>query len=1045
MKSSASLFAVIGILLSGVLPMARADGDPSFCTLEHHPCPHDDEKVRVCRYNPYAETFRTTCIFSSQWNQNRHSKDYCGPCSLEDEPRVQCFPEETPCSSDYSKIEICLYNKDFDSYSTKCVTPESFNNTIAFIDEVYCGPCSNADLNRCVDENLIFFDDFEQYANVYDLAEAGWVNGRLAEDDYFTKILGRFDGDDPHPQINITSVPKADYYFVRFDFLEIDDWEDPDCFIFYVNGVEVNLGFYVKEIDEGIKSGVTPEGVAWVAKSVTPPIHIGFNSNHVDQIHEVTARVPAVLVAEYIHLRFDVLTDEGRFQESAGIDNVKVTAFNVCAPCIDHKIIVKEDFESYTSIADMGTEWTNAKLDQSSGFTKFLGRYDKSSSLSTLDPLVRYDVPPDADYLVVEFDFYEIDSWAGEDCFYAYINGELLDMRYFKYFVDEGYKGGVTDNGIVWVMDSNPNPPAQIGYHNTVDQIHKIRARVPAALFVAGTIEIRFVFRLDDQQTDETGGVDNIIIKAHYDCGTCLPTEVIEYEDFEDYSLEHWVNGRIDTDPGLTKFLGRYDKEDEVASDDPVKVYFVPADVDFMVLEFDFYEIDEWEGQDCVYAYINNEELDINIFNQGVDEGFKYGTSDNGIYWESRSKAPESQIAFGSAKDQIHHVTAYIPKYIVAAGLLQLRLATRINDAKENESSGYDNIKITAHNDCGPCIPDYVIVFEDFEDESTQGWTNGRLDFDMGFTTFLGMYNTTDSLQDGSADPKRSYDVPPSASYITVEFDFYEIDAWTEPDCLYIFINGERCDVLFFDAEVDEGIRNGATPNGIQWSSKSTTLLANIGFNASVYDQKHHFAAIVPPSLYENGKLNLQLATRISSIENVHSGFDNFKITTHFDCAYPSAAPSGMVPTLSDAPSLSAAPSAKATPRPTHRPTPYPTARPTPKPTTAFPTGMPSAVPIFIAPPFNGLGTFVPTSAPSVSLFPTPIAPASPVSSPVEPHTCDCNDAEGRSFFASVDYPSVNCAWLRAQPNWLAALCNPTEPAWFYCPVTCGRCPTALP
>ena len=39
--------------------------------------------------------------------------------------------------------------------------------------------------------------------------------------------------------------------------------------------------------------------------------------------------------------------------------------------------------------------------------------------------------------------------------------------------------------------EQQPNLAAQIGYFNKVHQIHRIRARGPAALFVAGIIEIR--------------------------------------------------------------------------------------------------------------------------------------------------------------------------------------------------------------------------------------------------------------------------------------------------------------------------------------------------------------------------------------------------------------------------------------------------------------------------------------------------------------------------------------------------------------------------
>ena len=68
------------------------------------------------------------------------------------------------------------------------------------------------------------------------------------------------------------------------------------------------------------------------------------------------------------------------------------------------------------------------------------------------------------------------------------------------------------------------------------------------------------------------------------------------------------------------------------------------------------------------------------------------------------------------------------------------------------------------------CLPEETVFEEDFEDKELIGWTNGKLDFDPGFTNFLGRYISSD------LDPIKTFTVPKDADYITLSFDFYEID-----------------------------------------------------------------------------------------------------------------------------------------------------------------------------------------------------------------------------------------------------------------------------
>lgn len=188
----------------------------------------------------------------------------------------------------------------------------------------------------------------------------------------------------------------------------------------------------------------------------------------------------------------------------------------------------------------------------------------------------------------------------------------------------------------------------------------------------------------------------------------CDPTVVVHEEDFENESLVGWKNGKIDSDPGFTKFLGRFVKN----SPDPYKSFTVPTNAESVLVEFDFYEIDSWNsdnryGPDNISVLIDNDLLEIGVFNSKTDEGFRHGTSPNGIRWESRSQGPPRHIGFQNGGldrmvDQIHHIAALVPSFFFRAdGRITLRFVTDVTASSlRDESSGFDNIKLTANFDC---------------------------------------------------------------------------------------------------------------------------------------------------------------------------------------------------------------------------------------------------------------------------------------------------------------------------------------------------------
>ena len=553
---------------------------------------------------------------------------------------------------------------------------------------------------------VVITEDFESYADSTAAAAAGWTNAMIDQDPIFSTVLGRFNKFDEDPYKDFTGIPTdAAFIQVSLDFLEIDDWEGSDSFCIYIDGELIDLGTFDKEKDEGVRSGTTTGGISWNSYSRIPPVHIGFNQNYVDQVHRVVARVPKAFFADgTITLRFTTKDVTVKNNESSGVDNIIITAFFDCGACVSSKVVAEDTFESYSSTEEVvAAGWVNGELEtgDTAAFTQFLGRYDNEDSTYDKDPFKVFHVPAAAEYVMVEVDFYEIDDWDGSDCLYVFLNEQEVDARVFNTHIDEMYKTGVTTNGIVWMIDSSPNPPAQIGFGAANDQIHHFTARVPSYLFADGVLIFRLAIRIDALKDNESAGFDNVKITAVFDCGECVPNEVISFEDFESAdesdALSGWVNGKLDSDDGFTQFLGRYGKDDSMAVKDPVKYYFVPPSAESVTVEFDFYEIDNWEHPDCIFVFIGTETLNILYYVGAEDDGVKTGV-DGTISWKSESMGPPAHIGFmGEHKDQKHHITAEVPASYFANGLLRLSFGTRVNGIG---TAGYDNIKITANRSC---------------------------------------------------------------------------------------------------------------------------------------------------------------------------------------------------------------------------------------------------------------------------------------------------------------------------------------------------------
>ena len=394
----------------------------------------------------------------------------------------------------------------------------------------------------------------------------------------------------------------------------------------------------------------------------------------------------------------------------------------------------------------------------------------------------------------------------------------------------------------------------------------------------------------------------------------CVPSVTVHQEDFEDGLLTGWRNGLIAEAPVFTKFLGRYANENSGPGKDPFKEFEnIPKDAAFVVLHFDFYEIDSWNASQRDYAcvVIDHKAIDLGTFDEKANESGRRGTR-HGMSFHINSRAPPLQIGFSRSLDQIHRVKVTIPRnFYQRDGKLKIMFQVRVNMPKENESGGFDNIRLVAKFDCdsstarpagqvtrqptarptrnptpGGCVPSVVIYQENFETGLPAGWFNGKVESATGFTQFLGRYTKANSGL--GKDPFKTYTgIPIGASSVLLEFDFYEIDGWDsdDRDCVYVLVDTDPVFLGIFDEHSDESGRTDTTERGIKWTIRSTPP-QNIGFSSSK-DQIHHVTAEVPRSFYSrDGALRLMFQTRVNEedVDDESGGFDNIKITAKFNC-----------------------------------------------------------------------------------------------------------------------------------------------------------------
>jgi hypothetical protein len=197
----------------------------------------------------------------------------------------------------------------------------------------------------------------------------------------------------------------------------------------------------------------------------------------------------------------------------------------------------------------------------------------------------------------------------------------------------------------------------------------------------------------------------------------CAATEIAQEltdQNFNDGRWDGWTNGRSEQSERDTYglFLGRYERGDSF----PHRDFVLPASSQRMFFQYDFLEIDSWDGlgadgPDTAGIKIEGDEgiIDMITFG-GFDFRFEAesqrGITNNGIVWEviSDSWAHSPQGFLPEYQDQRHRVTIEVPSQFYSdnsEGTLRVAMLWTLN-GEIDESIGFGNFSPVACEDTTP-------------------------------------------------------------------------------------------------------------------------------------------------------------------------------------------------------------------------------------------------------------------------------------------------------------------------------------------------------
>ena len=430
---------------------------------------------------------------------------------------------------------------------------------------------------------------------------------------------------------------------------------------------------------------------------------------------------------------------------------------------LDHQINeIYEDFENDLS------GWSSQNT-HDGGFqvSTFLGRFAGTNSTQGVSKTFDFGVANANKKVKIRFDLYEIDSWGESssvpEIFYLFINNmNILSKDLWTDAVFGDKDGGTAIN----VKDSTNNI---YGFH---DEKHQIE--ILTDLDSSGRVKLGFGAKLNEALSNESWGIDNIEIYRITD------NKLLARNDFEPVSgwssnltTEIVDNGDLSQVPATT-FLGRFPVS--YSNGNPyilTKTYSFPNEyANYEVdLEFDFYEIDTWDGERFEF-YANNQLLAMDHF---VMDGQQY--------------IQDSNITGINLQDNIRPETGY-----ASDQYYRYKLRTKLNSNAQVTLKFQTNLELT-----DPAYGNYWSKFDEGVDNESWGIDNVRVKLRETNKKFVcsmtGVENASQMYCWGNV----------ARSIPILSTSLYDMSKISTINKLFITQDGEKTNQMSFDEFFNDG------------------------------------------------------------------------------------------------------------------------------------------------------------------------------------------------------------------------------------------------
>ncbi|WP_108260187.1 SdrD B-like domain-containing protein [Mangrovicoccus ximenensis] len=207
-------------------------------------------------------------------------------------------------------------------------------------------------------------------------------------------------------------------------------------------------------------------------------------------------------------------------------DKIRIEAYNNCGEYVRIDKICLEPVadDACTETVTIAAEtfqsgaygWNVCTTSYDPDLGKYLGNFGRCEY-----PSKTFEVPADAESVKVAFDLYVIDSWDGEHM-YVKVEDTVVDLGSFGWWFAVGHREGEI-GGIKFAVDTVKGPTHLTGqdcYDYNKDQIVHVTLDVPAAKIQGNDMTLTFGSSLDEARSNESFGLDNVVITAEIPCET---------------------------------------------------------------------------------------------------------------------------------------------------------------------------------------------------------------------------------------------------------------------------------------------------------------------------------------------------------------------------------------------------------------------------------------------------------------------------------------------------------------------------------------------